>query len=80
MARSCGLGPVLRAAILGGMTVPVLVVVTGPAGSGKTSLAHALAAAIGCPAICRDEIKKGMAFGKTDFVPSVGDRQTRPLG
>jgi dephospho-CoA kinase len=30
-----------------------------PAGSGKTTLAHALAA-VGCPAICRDEIKEGM--------------------
>jgi len=39
---------------------PTLVVISGPAGSGKTTLAHRLAAAIGCPAICRDEIKEGM--------------------
>ncbi|MDH3682557.1 MAG: ATP-binding protein [Acidimicrobiia bacterium] len=59
------------------MAVPTLVVVTGPAGSGKTSLAHQLALAIGCPAICRDEIKEGMAFGDDSFAPSVGDTLTK---
>ena len=39
---------------------PTLVVVSGPAGAGKTTLAHTVAAAIGCPAVCRDEIKEGM--------------------
>ena len=39
---------------------PTLVVVSGPAASGKTTLAHALARKVGCPAICRDEIKEGM--------------------
>ena len=39
---------------------PTLVVVSGPPGSGKTTLAHKIAAAVGCPAICRDEIKEGM--------------------
>jgi predicted kinase len=40
--------------------LPTLVVVSGPAGSGKTTLAHAIASAVGCPAISRDEIKEGM--------------------
>ncbi len=62
---------------MGSVTVPVLVVVTGPAGTGKTSLAHMLAEAIRCPAICRDEIKEGMAFGEPDFVPTVGDQLTK---
>jgi predicted kinase len=39
---------------------PFLIVVTGRPGAGKTSLAHALAREIGCPAICRDEIKEGL--------------------
>ncbi|MFL5386938.1 MAG: AAA family ATPase [Longimicrobiaceae bacterium] len=39
---------------------PLLIVVAGRPGSGKTTLAHALARAIRCPAICRDEIKEGI--------------------
>ena len=41
--------------------LPTLIVVTGRPGSGKTTLAHALAREIRCPAICRDEIKEGLA-------------------
>ncbi|NJL39901.1 MAG: AAA family ATPase [Leptolyngbyaceae cyanobacterium SM1_4_3] len=41
------------------MKKPLLVVVAGRPGSGKTTLAHTLARRIGCPAICRDEIKEG---------------------
>lgn len=40
--------------------LPTLIVVTGRPGSGKTTLAHALARAIGCPVISRDEIKEGL--------------------
>lgn len=39
---------------------PNLVVVTGPPGSGKTTLAYTLARAIRCPLISRDEIKEGL--------------------
>jgi predicted kinase len=45
---------------------PALIVVTGRPGSGKTTLAHSLARAVRCPAICRDEIKEG-------FVNTTGD-------
>jgi len=40
--------------------LPLLIVVTGRPGAGKTTLTHALARAIRCPAICRDEIKEGL--------------------
>ena len=56
---------------------PTLIVVSGPAGSGKTTLAHALASAVGCPAICRDEIKEGMVHATPGFVPAPGDELTR---
>jgi predicted kinase len=61
--------------------IPTLIIVSGPAGSGKTTLAHAIASAVGCPAICRDEIKEGMVhatFGHaaSGFVPGPGDKLT----
>jgi predicted kinase len=52
---------------------PTLVVVSGRPGSGKTTLAHALAGALGCPAICRDEIREGVVRAGT---PDPGMRHT----
>jgi predicted kinase len=40
-------------------------VVSGPPGAGKTTLAHAVARGVGCPAVCRDEIREGMAHAGT---------------
>jgi predicted kinase len=59
------------------VTSPTLIVVSGPAGSGKTTLAHGIASAIGCPAICRDEVKEGMAHASPGFKPSPGDPLTQ---
>jgi predicted kinase len=60
---------------------PTLIVVSGPAGSGKTTLAHAIASAIGCPAVSRDEIKEGMVHATwgpdaAGFVARPGDELT----
>jgi predicted kinase len=58
-------------------SVPTLVVVSGPMGSGKTTLAHKIAQAVGCPAICRDEIKEGMVHATPGFTGAApGDELT----
>ena len=51
--------------------------ISGPSGHGKTTLAHELARAIRCPAVCRDEIKEGMVHAVRDFTPEVGDQLTQ---
>lgn len=55
---------------------PTLIIVSGPAGSGKTTLAHRLATRVGVPALCRDELKEGMVRSTPDFVASTSDPLT----
>jgi len=50
-----------------------LTVVAGRPGSGKTTLAHALAQAIRCPAICRDEVKEGLVNSLTSTAAMTSD-------
>lgn len=53
--------------------LPLLIVVAGRPGSGKTTLAHAVARTIRCPAICRDEIKEG-------FINTTGEAHGDEVG
>ncbi len=59
------------------MAPPTLIVVSGPPGSGKTTLAHALARAVPCPAICRDEIREGLVHARGERTPAVDDDVAR---
>jgi predicted kinase len=62
--------------MVGVMGLPTLIIVSGPGGSGKTTLARQLAATVGCPALCRDEIKEGMVASHPGFVPGPSDHLT----
>ena len=58
-------------------TLPTLIIISGPTAAGKTTLAHRLADSLGCPAICRDEIKEGMVHATARFIPAPGDELTK---
>ncbi|MEU1088408.1 AAA family ATPase [Streptomyces sp. NPDC005576] len=49
------------------MKLPTLAVISGPPGTGKTTLAQKVAQELGCPAIIRDEIKQGMVLTAPDY-------------
>ncbi len=54
--------------------LPSLVVVTGPPGAGKTTLAHRLAPTVPCPLISRDEIKEGLQAANAGLVEEAAQR------
>ena len=56
---------------------PTQLLVTGPAGAGKTTLAYAVGAALGAPVVSRDAIKEGMAAAEPGFVAAPDDPLTR---
>ncbi|HEY7224665.1 MAG TPA: AAA family ATPase [Micromonosporaceae bacterium] len=55
---------------------PRLILITGPASTGKTTLSHILARRIGCPMISRNEIKEGIFLNTPGFEPAAGDPLT----
>jgi predicted kinase len=61
------------------MNKPFVVVVTGRPGAGKTTLAHALAQHIHCPALCRDEFKEGYVHTLGGTHASLGPDLNRRL-
>ena len=54
------------------MNKPLLIVVTGRPGSGKTTLVHALAKQVHCPAFCRDEFKEGFVNTRNGSHDALG--------
>jgi predicted kinase len=64
----------------GGLAVtvrPSLIVVTGRPGAGKSTLASALARAVRCPLLSRDEIKEGLVHSTAELGDPGGEAQLR---
>lgn len=59
------------------MRRPTLIVVAGAPGAGKTTLAHALARAVRCPMVSRDEVKEGLVCTTRDAGEPGADLQRR---
>ena len=50
------------------MPKPLLLVVTGPPGSGKTTLSRTIGDRVGLPVLCRDGVKEGVVFTTGELV------------
>jgi predicted kinase len=56
---------------------PSLIVVTGRPGAGKSTLGYALARAVRCPLLSRDEIKEGLIHATGELGDPGGEAQRR---
>lgn len=62
------------------MSRPLLVVVSGPPGSGTTTLARLLGRELPCPVLGRDEIKEGLAQTLDEYTPASDDALAHRAG
>lgn len=58
--------------------LPLLAVISGAPGTGKTTLARLLSQQLGCPAIIRDEIKQGLVLATPGYVAGGDDPLNQP--
>lgn len=61
------------------MHIPSLTIVTGRPGSGKTTLAHALAKTVHCPVFSRDEFKEGFVNAANSTHSELADDVNREI-
>ena len=62
------------------MDEPLLLVISGPPGSGKTTLSRVIGDRLGLPVLCRDGIKEGVVFTTGELVSHGTPRAAELFG